>query len=377
MPDDIDLLQMFRDELPGPSAGAWARARAAVSAARSEEGPARHRRRLSLRYAAVATAALVAGAVALVAVGVPGSRHTGTEGSAVDTAYVVKRVNSALSAATPGAIAHMTVTTRRAAIYGGRTTTTTAEEWSHGDQWRSVTDSPTGHLAYDESSSTSATSSVYTLASYLTRTWARQAGLGRPAGPVSDPRGCGPAAAALPLLFQLRLPGTGPSASPLPATVAGALRTAISCGTLAVAGPQRVDGIEAIELTSRPDSRISETIWVSPGTYLPVRVMVHSAPGRPVVQETADITWLPPTAPNLAKLTVPIPAGFRQVPFAEVAAPIIQQTTGGPPKAKALCPAPDGPLCTEGTSASGSSPQHAGHSTPDAPVPYEQTPKSR
>jgi hypothetical protein len=34
-----------------------------------------------------------------------------------------------------------------------------------------------------------------------------------------------------------------------------------------------------------------------------------------VLQRTADITWLKPTAQNLDKLTVPIPAGFRQVPL--------------------------------------------------------------
>ena len=89
-----------------------------------------------------------------------------------------------------------------------------------------------------------------------------------------------------------------------------------------MAGRQRVDGIEAIKLTSRPGSLISETIWVSPGTYLPVRVVVRSAARRiRAIQQTADITWLPPTAQNLAKLTVPIPAGFRQVPLIQAIAP--------------------------------------------------------
>lgn len=70
---------------------------------------------------------------------------------------------------------------------------------------------------------------------------------------------------------------------------------------------QRVDGIKAIKLTSRKNSLISETIWVSPGTYLPVRVVVRPALGGTGLKQTADITWLPPTAQNLAKLTVPIP----------------------------------------------------------------------
>ena len=182
MPDDIDLLQMFRDELPGPSAGAWARARVAVSAARSgrrETGqvpPAT----VAAVSAAVVTAALIAGAVALVAVGVPGSRHTGTEGSAVDTAYVVKRVNSALSAATPGAIAQMTVTTRRAAISGGRTTRPPPRNGPTATSGaRSRTRRPG---IWSTTRAPAPATSVYTLVSYLARTWARQAGLGRPAG---------------------------------------------------------------------------------------------------------------------------------------------------------------------------------------------------
>jgi outer membrane lipoprotein-sorting protein len=93
------------------------------------------------------------------------------------------------------------------------------------------------------------------------------------------------------------------------------LRAAISCGTLTEAGQQRVDGIEATRLTSGPGSRISETIWVDPATYLPVRVVIRSAADSPVTQRTADITWLKPTAQNQAALTVSIPAGFRQVPF--------------------------------------------------------------
>jgi hypothetical protein len=145
--------------------------------------------------------------------------------------------------------------------------------------------------------------------------------------------------AALPLLFLPGLPRVHLSLSASsPAAVARALRAAISCGTLAVAGRQRVNGIEAIELTSPPDTP-SETIWVSPGTYLPLRVVVRSAfhhalivGDQPVLQLTADITWLRPTAQNLAKLTVPIPAGFRHVELGEAVAPILQQIPDGLPK---------------------------------------------
>ena len=313
-------MERFTAELRAPAGMAWRAAR-------------RRRRRLALRSGAAAAAALTAGAVVLAAAWVPGTGHDGID----TTAYVVTRVDGALSVAGPGQIAQMTVTTTRsAALSGGTAVTTTAEEWSYGSQWRSVTYSPAGHQVYDEGFNQA---SVYTLVNYQTRTWARQPGLGRPAASVSLVPGsfrCGPVVAALPLLFQPglpafqpRMPDIGFPASSAPATVATAVRNAIACGTLAVAGRQRVDGIEAIELTSRPDSLISETIWVSPGTYLPVRVVVRFPPGLPGGQQTVNITWLAPTAQNLARLTVPIPAGFRQVPLAQALRPIMQQMPGG------------------------------------------------
>jgi hypothetical protein len=273
------------------------------------------RRRLNRPLVAAGAAVLTAAGVALAVVAVPGPEDLRTGGQAVDTAYVVKRLDSALGAAEPGAIAQLTVTsTGSAAIPGGMTT---AEEWSYGAQWRSVTSSPSGHPVFDQGFRAA---SAYTFVNYEARTWARQAGLGRQAEPVplvSGSRRCAAAVSALSWLLQPRLRGPGLAASSQPSTVASALRAAISCGTLAEAGRQRIDGTSAIELASRPGSPISETIWVSPGTYLPERVVVRVALMNAVLQRTADITWLKPTAQNLDKLTVPIPPGFRQVPLAE------------------------------------------------------------
>jgi hypothetical protein len=305
----------------------------------------RHRRRVALRSMTVGAVALAAGAVALAVAVLPAAGH-GIDGSAVDAAYVVKHVTSALSAAEPGEIAQMKVTTSGPALPGGTAAVTISEEWSNGDQWRSVLYSSAGHQVFDEGFSTA---SGFTLVSYPARTWTREPGLGRPVmpalGSLSGRRGCGPVVGAFPLLFRLGLPGTGSSASSLPTTVATELRTAVSCGTLTVAGRQRVDGTEAIELRSRPGSLISETIWVSPDTYLPVRVVVRSAPGTPVLQQTADFTWLPPTARNLAKLTVPIPAGFRKVSLPETVLPILQLIPAGTPKPATICPSPAGRAC--------------------------------
>jgi hypothetical protein len=295
----------------------------------------RRRRRLTRRSGAGLVTALAVGTAVLLAV-VPGPAHNGGQGPMTNTAYVVKRVDSALSAAEPGEIAQMTVTTTGPTTPGYTTATVSTEEWSYGGQWRSVTYSRPGHPVYDEGSSSS---SGDTLVSYLTHAWARQPGLGRTPGAAgSGSSGCEPPPGApLPVLFGYGLPGAGVApgeiagvglGSALPSTVARALRTAVSCGTLAVAGQQRVDGIEAIELASRPASPISETIWVSPGTYLPVRVVVRSGLGQPV-RQSADFTWLPPTAQNLARLAVPVPAGFRHVSLVTAVGPILRQIPHG------------------------------------------------
>jgi hypothetical protein len=289
----------------------------ARTAARASTVPSRQR--LALRSAAAVAAALIAAAVALAATGLPGTHRGGPERPAVNTAYVVKRVDRALDAAEPGAIAQMTITTTTS----GHAVTATAEEWSYADQWRAVTYTPAGHLLFDEGLSTA---SVYTVVSYQTRTWARQTQTGHPAALAPGARGCGPVIAGLPLLFTPGLTATGLAAGTLPATVAKALRAAVSCGTLTEAGHQQVDGIQAIKLTSRRGSLIPETIWVSPGTYLPVRVTSHPAPGTPGAWQTATITWLPPTTHNLASLTIPIPAHFRHIPLTQAITPSLQHT---------------------------------------------------
>ena len=205
----------------------------------------------------------------------------------------------------------MTVTSSR--LGGG---TTTAKEWSYGDQWRSVEYSSTGQPVFEEGGA----SSTYTLVDYSTRTWARQSGVAGQTEPAPRPTGCVLAGAALSPLFG---PTSKLSVGSSSASVVQLLRTAISCGTLTEDGQQRVDGIEATKLTSSSGSRISETIWVNPTTYLPVRVVTRSAVDSPVTQRTADITWLKPTAQNQAALTVSIPAGFRQVPFGPTVRPTL------------------------------------------------------
>jgi hypothetical protein len=275
---------------------------------------ARHgRRRLLL---GVPLAAGLAAAVVVVTGGGLGVDHSSTVRPADNTAYVVQHVDSALDAAQPGAIAQMAVTTATPHA------TTTAQEWSYGDEWRAVTYSSSGRVRFDDGYSAA---SIYTLVNYQAGTWARQTGLGRPAALAPGERDCGSMVGAFPLLLQPGLPVGGPHPGWQPSTVARELRTAISCGTLTVAGRESAG---TIELASRPHSVISETIWVNPSSYLPVRVAVRTVLGDLVQRQTANITWLAPTAQNLARLTVPVPAGFREVPVAAAAAALMSHIPG-------------------------------------------------
>jgi hypothetical protein len=273
----------------------------------------RRGRRMARRSvtAGAALAACVAAVVAVVFAGLPGAQQKSpSPGQTIDAAYVTKRVASALSTAGPAEIAQMTVTSSRPG--GG---TTTAKEWSYGDQWRSVEYSSTGQPVFEDGGD----SSTYTLVNYSARTWARQRAVAGQAEPVPRQTGCVQAAADISLLFR---PGIGLSAGSSSASVVELLHTAITCGSLTEAGQQRVDGIEATKLTSSSGSLLSETIWFNPTTYLPVRVVISSTGGTSVTQQSADITWLKPTAQDKTTLTVPIPAGFRQVPFGPTVMPL-------------------------------------------------------
>jgi hypothetical protein len=92
----------------------------------------------------------------------------------------------------------------------------------------------------------------------------------------------------------------------------------LRCRAFAVAGRQRVDGVEAIRLTGHK-ALTGVTIWADPRSYLPVRltvpedVVTGSSSKVSAVTMRIDFRWLPPTSADLAKLTAPIPPGFREV----------------------------------------------------------------
>ena len=93
------------------------------------------------------------------------------------------------------------------------------------------------------------------------------------------------------------------------------IESGLRCGLYRVAGHERVDGVDAIKLTTRPGR--GTALWVDPHTYLPVRmetaVQVVSPGSVTPAEIWTDFRWLPPTRANLAQLTGTIRPGFRHV----------------------------------------------------------------
>jgi hypothetical protein len=96
-----------------------------------------------------------------------------------------------------------------------------------------------------------------------------------------------------------------------PREMADWLHTALSCGDLKVVGSGTVGGVPTVKLSGYFSGSGTLTYWVNATTYLPFR-FTSTFSGGHALQE--NLQWLPPTAANLAKTNLPIPAGFTQVP---------------------------------------------------------------
>ena len=88
-------------------------------------------------------------------------------------------------------------------------------------------------------------------------------------------------------------------------------------------GSGMVNGHRAIEFAF-PGVIVNDgsmDVWVDAFTYLPVRMTMASTASYGSSLDTIDFQFLPPTPANLAKLTTPVPAGFRKVPLADLSKP--------------------------------------------------------
>lgn len=107
------------------------------------------------------------------------------------------------------------------------------------------------------------------------------------------------------------------SGGALPGWIRG-VHKLIKCGDLVVSGTAQINGIQAIKLTTsanfvEPPVKHA-TLWVKRSDFVPVRMVekLETATTR------EDVSWLRPTKTNLAMLRVPIPPGFRKVPFSQL-----------------------------------------------------------
>jgi RNA polymerase sigma-70 factor (ECF subfamily) len=93
--------------------------------------------------------------------------------------------------------------------------------------------------------------------------------------------------------------------------IADQLRSRESCGLLKADGTATVGGVTAIRLTEPTNDGVTASWYVNSATYLPIRRTVTQ---RGVLLSTDAFQWLPRTAANLARLSLPVaPRGFAQV----------------------------------------------------------------
>jgi hypothetical protein len=309
VPDEIEVLRTFRDETPGPSTDAWARARTAIAAAQAEESPAVRRRVRGPRRrrwipvaSLVATAAVVAALLVLLLPGSPTPRSPGQ----VETAAYVTHIENALTSAGQDNLISYARTQYPAGTYltlqstymsvgveqnnqeePGALSVSSMVRWSYQGTSRFSAYNDHGQAVFSQRVQTSAHSPGNSTAVFYTNgTWWRTA------LPAMDPE-----------QGQTRCISTGVQLGS--GGWVGFIRTELGCGVLAMDGRQQVDGVNAIKLA---DKHGQLTLWVNPVTYLPVRLRFDHGQ----VSQT-DFGWLSPTVARLDQLNLTVPAHFRQV----------------------------------------------------------------
>jgi hypothetical protein len=339
MADEIELLRLFRDEMPGPSAGAWARAESAIAVARSDESRPGSRRRRPGRIAAlraaraqlvvgIATAAAVAGlTIALLPGGAPAGRAPVRHGSAPggvrstlpaiesrrglpSAALVGKAMLTAFSAADGDILYSVQTGTNRGVVvdiyrdwsWPAQPVTGRQERYRNAFSQRT---SRTAPLKLTEGDGfvyiTPPADWNYTYGQLMVVCYAGTGQTGCGYGNTETPPGTWS-------LHSGRFVNPHPGLNDLQPA---ALAREIAQGQWRVTGRTHLKGQEAIELTETPAGSyqpLPTLLWVNARTHLPLR-MIQGA-NKPVWDQF-DWYFLKPTAANLALLRVPIPAGYR------------------------------------------------------------------
>jgi hypothetical protein len=312
--DEISLFTAIEPPPPddADSIRTGARARLAAAMVSPQRAAARRRspyRRLAVRaVVACATATLVAAvavAVTYGASGIPARPGVGAA-QARTVAYVIHRVEKAL--------------TGQNLVYLGQTTAgdgTPSTTWAYGRQHR-WEQGFAGKPYSDEGTALIDGKRVSVYVLYPDRKWA------------GSPGWRSPSQSACSMTAALEMGGI-----PIPTDHwSNFINSTLACGAATVTGHVQVNGMETTKITGTPVTvRLSQdyaklvgekwararwALYVSPKTYLPVRITgsteTFGGPrGGALYSTVTDVQWLPPTAANIANTLVTIPTGFHRV----------------------------------------------------------------
>jgi hypothetical protein len=269
------------------------------------------RRQRASRATLAAGVAAVAGVAATVAVSGQGQPHRqGIE----TTAYVVRRVDSALAAVDDDM---MQIHGEVSYAYQGNQNTLRIDTWSYRNQSHDLwffngVESDASH-SYTATNGTPDWEDTSVSVDYRSRVATKATAVS------PQPRTVMTTSCSEHGFGNLEI-APAPGELGNAAAVAAAMRALLSCGNLSVSWHQHYQGTEAIKIVShaplaiptpKPD-KVTQVLWVNEATFLPIAVTTL---GGTTSQGTAatQYAWLPPTKANLANLTVAIPSGFTVV----------------------------------------------------------------
>lgn len=257
------------------------------------------RRRVMTRAAVAATAAVVAG----VAVAITATLGRSANGLPRNEAYVVSRVENALTAVGQGddiAFTSTIVTSLNSSAPAPGVPYSTDLAWNTRDKFNEIEYTSSGRPFFSLTV-TRVPGGLETLTvQYAHRVVIHQELTGAMAA-----RSCSTAAGVLE-----DLDFNPDDLTNWPVTI----HALIGCGLIKPSGHQRVGGVDLIKFVQVHVALryLSMAVLVNPSTFLPSRMVVTYAQPGQAFKSTTEFGSLPPTRANLAHLSAPEPAGFTQ-----------------------------------------------------------------
>jgi hypothetical protein len=258
------------------------------------------RRRVMTRAAVGATTVVVVGA----AVAITATSGRSANGLPRNEAYVVSRVENALTAVGQRddiAFTSTIVTSLNSSAPAPGIPYRTDLAWNTRDRFNEIEYTSSGRPFFSLTV-TRVPGGLET----LTVQYAHRAVIHQElTGPVAAARGCSTAAG---VLEDLDL--NPDDLTNWPVTI----HALISCGLIRPAGHQRAGGVDLIRFVQVRAAlpHLSMAVLVNPSTFLPSHMVVTFAQPGQAFKSTTEFGSLPPTRANLAHLYAPEPAGFTQ-----------------------------------------------------------------